>query len=325
MSVPELEASVVASSNHVVTWTDQLTAVGTVGAVVLSLAIAISGAIVTWREKRARREQSRIAAERAQAEQLHWRHELCSEHPLPYEDDLSLANAHKHLGLDSCWGEVLIVENRSDAPVHELVLHTPRYFLPGVTLFMPGEIGPNSRRVFHVSGFGASLLDPEFSSAGHITFSDAQGRRWRRQKSGALAHSVTTVNEDAKAAEAIHWRLFHTLRDISIEQEWTGPANQKLRGLIGWSAVAPAASTAPRTRLMRQQLHTGDELAFRLLQHLPSGHYERIVAVAWWKWRSGAISLDDLIRDPRVLYPHQVRAITKTKQAQRRREMVSKP
>ncbi len=316
MSALSLELAATASSAPVVTWADQLTAYGTVGAVLLSLGLAIYGAIAAWLEKRTRRKEAHEAAERAQAEHLHWWHELCSEHPLPYEDDLSLTNAYGALGLDSCWGEVLIVENTSNAPIHELVLYTPRYFLPRVTIFMPGEIGPHSRRTFHVSGFGASLLDPQFYSAGHVTFSDAQGRRWRREKSGALTRSSTTTDNDLEAAEAIHWKLLHTLRAISTQQEWTGPANQTLREVVSWFAVAPSASRAAHSRLMWLQLHKADELAFRLLQHLPTRHYERKVATKWWKWRSGVISLDDLIEDPYVLYPHQVKAIAESRKAE---------
>lgn len=307
----------VSAAADVVTWADELTAYGTVGAVLVSLLLAIFGAVVALREKRSQSRRDRRNAERAQAEHFHWWHELCTTHPLPYEEESSLRDAYRALGLHKCWGEVLIVENTSDAPVHDVVLHTPRYLIPRLTSFIPGEVGPHSRRVFHIAGFGASLLDPQFSPAGTAFFSDAQGRRWQREKSGRLVRSSASVEDDEKLAEKAQRQLFHTLRDIGDEEQWTDPANKFLRDVWKWIAIAPEDGSPARRRHMSQQLRRADSFAFRLLQRLPSNHYERRKAQLWWQWRSGKVSLDELIHGGEVFYPTEVRMIDRSRRAKR--------
>lgn len=281
--------TLLSSEQQAVTWADELTAYGTVGAVVLSLLLAIYGIVATWSERRARVAADRSARERAQAEKVHWWHELCGEHAIPYKNELSLGRSFSSLGLEQCWGEVVILENTSDAPVHDIVLNTPRYLLPEVGTFMPGEVGPRDRRVFHVAGFGASLLDPQFYEAGAIYFSDAQGRRWKREKSGTLQRSASSVACDIESSEKAQSLLHRTLSNLGAEFEWLEPARTRLYRVASLIGSAPTPRTAAASRYLWHQLHSADEVAFRMLQELPTRHHARDIAVAWWKWRSGGV------------------------------------
>jgi len=288
----------VLAANAAVSWADQMTAYGTVGAVATSLCLSIYGAVIAWREKRRSASDASERAERSQAEKLHWWHELCSEHPIPWDGELSLREIYKNLGLVKCWGEVLVVENMSDAPVHAVVLHTPRHYLDKLAAFMPGELGPGARRTFHVSGFGASLIGSEFRGEGMVFFSDAQGRRWEREKSGTLRRSLGTVVEQEKLAGEAQGHLFRTLRSIGDEHEWIEPARGAIADALWLLATPPDMNTPSRTAYVRKQIANADEAAFRMLQALPSRHWARRTAVIWWEWRSGKLSLADVATNP---------------------------
>lgn len=297
-------------TDSAITWVDQLTALGTVGAVGVSLGIAVYGGVIAAREKRARVVDSRQREERAHASQFHWWHELCAEHPEPYDTlELSTGEVYARLGLEQCWGETLVLENTSDAPVHDVVLHTPRYLLPRVTSFMPGEIGPNSRRVFHISGFGSSLLDPRFAHPGRVSFADSKGRRWEREKSGQLRRTDVTVEIGLQLAESAQVDLYQTIRQVGAEYNWIDPSRAVIRNVLRTLISAPPTVDGFASRYLWQQLNRADTVALRLLNELPRRHYGVRVAQQWWGWRGGSLSLDRFVLESALFGPTETRAL----------------
>ncbi len=295
-----------------ITWVDQLTALGTVGAVVVSLGIAAYGGAVAARDKRSREAAERQLKEREHAAQFHWWHELCSEHPEPYDHlGLSTAGVFAALGLEKCWGETIVLENTSDAPVYDVVLYTPRYLLPRVTSFMPGEIGPRSRRVFHIAGFGSSLLDPKFYDAGRVTFVDSGGRRWQREKSGALSQTSVPAEVELRLAENMQWDLHATMSQVGAEYNWVDPSRFYIRDVTRTLVTTPSKVDAFARRYLWQQMHRADEVALRLLQELPPRHYGRRIAQHWWGWRSGSLSIESLLLQSALFGSTEANALLK--------------
>ncbi len=283
-----LETSTSESPAREILWTDTLTAIGTVGAVVLSLVLAIVGWVTASVERGKRRAEAARAAARAQAEQGHWWLRDCDEHPSPWESEWVLSRAYATLGLERCWGDVVVLENKSDAPMHEIVVNAPSFLLLGLDAFVPGSLGPRERRVFHVSGFGGSLLDPEFyASTGWLSFADADGKRWRRLWSGTLVPATTSRGEDQKVAEQRQLELYRTLRQLGEEERWVDSDGARLAEVKELLTSVGEARTPSVSRYLWQQLHSADEVAFGMLQKLPYNHWRRRVAAEWWRWRSG--------------------------------------
>lgn len=296
-----------------VTWADAMAAYGTVGAVILSLALGMYGAISASLAKRASRSQEKTRLERLQAEGLHWWHEECLEHRLPYEDIDALSMAYQNLRLGDCSGEVVVIKNTSDAPVHDVVVYTPRYYLPDADVFVPGEIGPDSERVFHVSGFASSLLDPRFAPAGHVSFNDANGLRWKREKSGSLERAQSTAADESVAATELNWLQRRTLDEIAQREDRTNPAAALVREAITWLATSEMPRSDAQRRYAWGVLWRADNAAFALLQELPQRSADRRSAREWLRWRSGNISIETLINIRSVFYPHERREILRAR------------
>lgn len=256
-------------------WADKLTAVGTVGAVLATLVITL---ITYFRDRQARVAEARERADfllKQQASQIHWWFEPCPEHAAPWDDGSFGKEWLLARDLERCWGTRLVIENRSELPIHEV---TPVMTLRIVLDEQYGNwsIGPAGRAVFHLAGEGECLLDSIGTPAPFLLFRDHVGRPWRRGENGALIAlpQDTDLSDEMMGLSAAAYRMLHANRRTELDE---AHERQRIKDVL-----LPLVQQGLAARNL-EELAPADELAFTLLQTSPLG---RGVAKTWWSWRA---------------------------------------
>ncbi len=252
-------------------WTS-LTAIGTLGAVLLS-ALCSASALINEHLSGAARERERHKQEiLGQAEQIWWWIEECPEHPSLFAKDRWSGANPSH---EECWGVCLVLENRSDFPISEVRILSSDYLLPFIESTFFTSLGPASKRVYHLVSEGASLLYTPRLPGTRVVFQDRHNQMWERAESGAPTSRSETAFELMKFAEEIEREQRLAIQE-SHEFDWVDRLETDLR-------------TAVKTSALESQISHFDEQMFKVLQQLERPHWRRRVAEHWWKWRSGQV------------------------------------
>ncbi|KJL28782.1 hypothetical protein RS83_02263 [Microbacterium oxydans] len=259
-------------------WADKLTALGTVGAVLATLVITLT---TYFRDRRSRREEARERAQlllKQQALQVHWWLEPCPDHLLAWDDDEHLAALLLGRRLDECWGTRLVLENRSELPIHEV---TPVMTLKIILKpqFGNWSIGPGGRYAFHLAGEGECLLDLIGTPRPSLLFRDHVGRAWRRGESGSLAaiEDDADLSDEMISMSSAAYRALHENRRSELEDA---------RERDGIREVIVPLVRAGLDSVSLDDLTPGDDVAFELLQRSHRQRTSHRVAKEWWSWRA---------------------------------------
>lgn len=268
-------------------WADKLTAIGTVSAVSLSLGLAVMGYV---KERKGRIELQRrrdLEARRSQAEGVHWWIEPCPDHPLTEELVRRLAVGPEINDMNSCWGKRLVIENRSDLPIHNLQpIMTEWAMNDGPWDFVSG-IGPGVRSVRHLAGDGGCLLALFGVERPSLVFGDATGVIWRRLESGALVEEMHVMQEIEKERHEAELSVSRAVGQYELDRVAAQKHEVALKRYI-----LPTFFEQEKHR-DELQLRQADAWAFRILQESWPLRSERIASVIWWQWRSGKLSFEE--------------------------------
>lgn len=261
-----------------ISWADKLTAFGTVGAVVATLGITLTTHLRTSRERRIELAERTIERRMSQARQVHWWLEPCPEHVPVWDGDDYGAAWLSTRALEDCWGSRLVVENRSEFPIHDV--------LPVMTLrialhqtYGDRSIGPGGRVAHHLSGDGECLLDMIHAPRPHLLFRDAQGHAWRRGEHGALNpvdDSTDLADIEIKLSSAAFRMISANYREDQKRRESTASIQR----------VFVPLTNEGLDNISLEQLAVGDSVAFKMLQEMNPRRLERELARAWWSWRA---------------------------------------
>ncbi|WP_341946209.1 hypothetical protein [Microbacterium sp. LWH11-1.2] len=267
-------------------WADKLTALGTVGAVVATLAITLT---TYFRDRKSRQTEARERAEfqlKQQALQVHWWLEPCPDHvPEWVGEDYGMGWLMSR-SLDECWGSRLVLENRSELPIHDVSpVMTLRIVLR--PQFGNWSIGPGGRSTFHLSGEGECLLDMVHAPRPYLLFRDHTGRAWRRDENGtiSLVDPETDLSDEMISLSGEAYRTLHANDRLQVGQR---RAREEILRVLS-PLVAAGLDTVPL-----EKVWIADEVAFNLLQRFRRGNPERRVGNAWWSWRARSESSDRL-------------------------------
>ncbi|WP_053352735.1 hypothetical protein [Leucobacter musarum] len=252
-----------------------LTAIGTLGAVFASLLFSIDSVLRERKRDASIERESQNERYRGQAEAIWWWLEECPVHKSPfltlsieeYVADFSLERT------DRCWGINLVVENRSDHPINHIALVSSEYIKADLTLGFYETLGGSSKRTYHLSAAGCSLLYTPPYPGTSVHFADSKGMQWVREVNGKLKESGLNSSEVKTMAEEAE-----SVQRTTASKAAGATYDQRLRDDI---------NGAIEDGTFESRIEEFDHRTFLLLQDLQPGHPRRRKAELWWQWRSG--------------------------------------
>jgi len=265
-------------------WADKLTAIGTVGAVAATLAITL---ITYFRDRGTRNRDQKDRADallKQQALQVHWWLEPCTDHPPEWDGEDYGIRWLTSRTLSECWGTRLVIENRSELPIHDAnPVMTLKVILQ--PQFGNWSIGPGGRTTFDLSGEGECLLDMVNAPSPYLLFRDHVGRAWRRNENGTLVRVDDSLNLSDEMI-SLSGDAYRTINAAYRHEAEGRRQKEEIRAVIGPLVANGLAGTT------LELLEPGDAVAFELLQKAHRRGAARRVGEAWWSWRAGRSSAD---------------------------------